>query len=92
MQLKGSTFIVTGGASSEGTVTLAGPAPQGGAVVRLTSSSPSLATVSSSVRVPAGVTSAVFSVTTKAGRTGSTTISATYAGRTRAATLTIKRR
>ena len=84
--------IVAGGVSSEGTLTLAAPAPDGGVLVRLASSNYLLATVPSDVRVPAGATSAVFSVTTKAGKTGSATISATYAGRTRAATLTIKRR
>jgi hypothetical protein len=59
-----SPSSVVGGLPSQGTVTLSGPAPAGGAVVALTSSAPSTAAVPASVTVPAGALSASFSVTT----------------------------
>jgi len=55
---------VTGGTTSTGTVTLTGPAPAGGAVVSLVSSSAD-ATVPATVTIAAGATSATFTVTTK---------------------------
>lgn len=55
---------VTGGAKATGTVTLSGPAPGTGAVVTLTSDTPSAASVPASVTVPAGATTATFSITT----------------------------
>ena len=55
----------TGGGSSTGTVTLSGPAPAGGVTVALSSSNPSLATVPSSVTVPAGFANAMFTVNTR---------------------------
>jgi peptidoglycan/xylan/chitin deacetylase (PgdA/CDA1 family) len=63
---------VVGGATSEGTVTLSGPAPSGGSLVSLSSSRTSTASVPSSVRVPEGSSTATFTVTTYA-----TTISRT---------------
>jgi hypothetical protein len=80
---------VVAGSPSTGTVTLSGPAPQGGAVVSL-SSSVSAATVPASVTIAAGSASANFSVTTSA-VTASTpvTISASYAGETKSASLTV---
>jgi uncharacterized repeat protein (TIGR03803 family) len=54
---------VTGGSSSQGTLTLDGPAPSGGATVSL-SSNFSSAIVPSTVTVAAGSTSASFTVTT----------------------------
>lgn len=54
----------TGGSSSTGTVTLSGPAPAGGAVVALSSSNSSLATVPPSITVPAGFRNATFTVNT----------------------------
>jgi cellulose 1,4-beta-cellobiosidase len=59
-----SPSTVTGGASSQGTVTLSGKAPSGGIVVTLTSGRPTVATVPAGVTVPAGQRSATFSVTT----------------------------
>jgi hypothetical protein len=56
---------VVGGASSEGTVTLDGTAPEGGQVVSLFSDNPA-ATVPESVMVPAGARTANFSITTMA--------------------------
>jgi|GEM_PF-475013 len=81
---------VTAGNSSQGTVTLSGPAPAGGAVVNLLSSNTTVATVPPSVTVAAGATSATFTVTTSAvAASTSVTISATY-GSTRTATLTVQ--
>ena len=73
--------VVMGGISSTGTVTLAGPAPAGGAVVTLSSSNTSAATVPVNVTVPAGATTAMFKVTAIPGTTQATsTITATYNG------------
>jgi len=58
-----SPFTVTGGSSSTGTVSLTGPAPSGGTVVNLSSTS-SDAKVPASITVPAGSASATFTVTT----------------------------
>jgi hypothetical protein len=80
---------VKGGDSSTGSVTLSAAAPSGGGVVTLTSSKTSVATVPSSVTVPAGKTSANFTVSTQ--RVSSNTdvvISGTYAGGSKSATLT----
>lgn len=59
-----SPSCVRGGASATGIVSLSGPAPAGGAVVTLSSNKPAVATVPSSVTVPAGATSASFPVNT----------------------------
>jgi hypothetical protein len=76
--------------SSTGTVTLSGPAPSGGAVVSLSSSNPSVASVPASVTVPAGATSATFTVNTSVVVVSTTvTISASYNGTTQTATLTV---
>lgn len=80
---------VAGGSSSQGTVTLSGPAPNGGAVVSLSDNS-SAASVPASVTVSAGSTSATFTVTTTAVTSStSSAISAVYAGVTRTAVLTV---
>jgi hypothetical protein len=79
---------VTGGAASQGTVTLSGPA-QSPTVVDLSSSS-AVAGVPVSVTVPAGASSAVFGVaTTSVTSTTSVTITAVSGGVTRTATLTV---
>ncbi|HEX8558862.1 MAG TPA: FG-GAP-like repeat-containing protein [Pyrinomonadaceae bacterium] len=79
---------VTGGASSQGTVTLSAPA-QSATVVNLSSSS-AVAGVPASVTVPAGASSAGFNVTTTTvTTTTSVTITAVSGGVTRAATLTV---
>ena len=81
---------VSGGSSSTGTVTLSSSAPSGGAVVTLSSSNTSVATVPSSVTVSAGKTSATFSVSTKTVSSNtSVAISGTYGGATKSATLTV---
>jgi hypothetical protein len=81
---------VTGGTSSQGTVTLTGPAPAGGAVVGLTSSNSDVATPPPTVIVPAGATSAKFTVTTASvGITFNVTINATYGSATVKSQLTV---
>ncbi len=81
---------VKGGNTSQATVTLSGPAPSGGAVITLSSSNTSAATVPASVTVSAGQTGRTFTVSTQ--RRSSTTtvnISATYGGVTKTAGLTV---
>jgi hypothetical protein len=82
--------VVVGGTSSQGTVTLSGPAPTGGAKVTLTSSNTAAAQVPTSVVVAAAAASAKFTITTTvvASSTGST-ISASFGGTTRIASLTV---
>src|SRR6266446_6266139 len=81
---------VTGGNSSTGTVTLSGAAPSGGAVVTLSSSNTTVASVPSSVTVAAGATSATFTVSTSAVAVSTTvSISATFSGASRSASLTV---
>ncbi len=58
-----STFMV-GGKSATATVTSSSPAPVGGLEVKLTTSRPGVTTVSESVRIPVGATTAKFPVTT----------------------------
>jgi hypothetical protein len=81
---------VVGGNTSEGTASLTSAAPSGGAVVTLSSSNTSAATVPASVTVPAGAFSATFTVST-ASVTASTslTISGAFGGTARSATLTV---
>ena len=80
---------VIGGNSSQGTVTLTGPAPSGGAVVTLSDNSAS-ATTPASVTVGAGATSATFTVTTVGVNASTTaTITGSFGGATRTATLTV---
>src|SRR5207249_3348081 len=55
---------VTGGGTATATLTLDGPAPEGGAVIGLGNSLPEVAQAPASVRVPEGTTSATFAVTT----------------------------
>ena len=82
---------VAGGASLTGMVTLSGPAPTGGAVVSLSSSNPSVASVPASVTVPEGATSATFPVTTSTvGATTNVTISTTLNGVTQNSSLTVR--
>ncbi len=84
-----SASSVTGGGMVQGTVTLSSPAPAGGALISLMSSSAS-ATVPANVTVPVGFTSATFTVTAASGSSaGTTTIGATYAGSSMSASLSI---
>ena len=80
---------VTGGAASTGTIALNGPAPTGGSIVTLTSSSAS-ATVPSSITVLAGSRSATFTVNTSSVSAATTAnISAAYGGVTQTVMLTV---
>ena len=86
---------VVGSATSKGTVNLTAAAPTGGAVVALTSSNISRATIPASVTVPAGASSATFNVgtaTTNKKTRVTVTITASYGGVNKSATLTIIRR
>lgn len=80
---------VVGGTASQGMATLNGAAPEGGAMVTLTSSH-SAASVPPSVTVTAGSMSANFGVWTQAvSSSTSVAIGAAYGGSTRSATLTL---
>jgi hypothetical protein len=80
---------VTGGSSSQGTVSLTSAAPTGGLVVSLSSSN-AAAGVPASVTVAAGATSAGFTATTSAVSVSTAvTITATSGGVSRSATLTV---
>ncbi len=82
---------VVGGNASTGTATLTTAAPSGGAVVTLSSSIPSAATVPGSVTIAAGATSGNFTVSTvsvTASTSGS--ITGTFGGATRSAILTVR--
>ncbi len=82
-----NTLILKGGASTGGTVQLASPAPAGGVVVTLSSTSSS-ATVPASVTIAAGATTATFTVSTKAVKSLTLPIiTATYNGVPRIAIL-----
>ena len=82
---------VRGGQTSQGTITLTGPAPAGGVVVTL-SSNRSSATVPASVTVAANQESATFTVnTTPVVITTTVTITARYGSTTKTATLTVRR-
>jgi LmbE family N-acetylglucosaminyl deacetylase len=83
------TQVVGGLQGSTGTVTLNGPAPAGGAVVALSSSS-GAASVPGSVTIPAGATSATFIVNTAIVVVATNvTITGSYKGTTRSANLRV---
>lgn len=81
---------VVGGSPSVGAVTLSGPAPNGGALVSLSSSNPGVVSVPPSVTIPTGATGASFPTTTSS-VTASTTVTtgASYAGVTHPSSLTV---
>lgn len=84
-----SPSSVLGGATSQGTVSLAIAAPSGGATISLSSNS-TAAVVPASVIVPAGATSANFTVTTTSvTTTTSASIAASYNNTGQTATLTV---
>jgi hypothetical protein len=82
---------VVGGSPATGTVTLNGASPPGsGAVVGLSSSNTSAATVPPTVTINAGASQANFPVTTKTvSSSTASTISASYQGGNASATLTV---
>ncbi len=77
-----------------GTVTLAGAAPSGGAIVSLSSSNTALAKVPSSATVPQGGTSTTFLITAGSAATGTITftITASYGGVSKRITITANAR
>ena len=82
---------VTGGTSSQGTVTLTAPAPAGGLNVMLSSSLLAAAQVPPFVNVPQGLTSAVFTITTfRLPAPQSVTITAAAGNATKTAILTVQ--
>ena len=82
---------ITGGQSTQGTVTLAAPAPTGGIRVDLQSSSLIIARVPAFVVVPQGFTAAIFSVdTTRVPVPESAVITASSGGIVRTATVTVQ--
>ena len=84
-----SPSSVDGGWPTTGTVTLAIPAPAGGAVVVLSSNN-TAAIVPTSITVPAGQTAASFTITTRGVAVPTpATIVIAYAGATKTASLTI---
>ncbi len=85
-----SPATVTGGTAAQGTVTLNGSAPSGGASVTLSSNDP-VASVPASVTVPAGALSANFSISTSAPSTFKTvTIGGSYNGGSASAPLNVQ--
>lgn len=80
---------VEGGTTANGTITLAAPAPAGGAVIALASSDTSRATVPNTVTIAEGATSTTFAIiTNRVGSASNVAITATW-GNTRAATVTL---
>jgi hypothetical protein len=85
-----SPTSVVGGSPAQGTVTLTGGAPSGGALVSLSSANPSVAAVPASVTVASGASSVTFGVTTSSvSANTSVSITATYNGVSRTTTLTV---
>jgi hypothetical protein len=81
---------VVGGDASFGTVVLSTGAPDGGAVIALSSSNPSVASVPASATAPANSFTADFAIATSPVTANTTvTITAAYNGATRTATLTV---
>ncbi len=57
---------VIGGGKSQATVTLTAPAPDGGAIVAISSSNGTIAPIPATVKFPAGIKIVTFSIETKA--------------------------
>ena len=85
-----SPTSVPGGTTSTGTITLTGPAPAGGADVSLSSGNVGVATVPTTMNIPAGASSGTFTITTlPQSYSTSATISAAYHGLSKSAALTV---
>ena len=85
-----SPGAIIGGQSAGGSVSLTAPAPAGGAVVTLSSSNSSAASVPGSVTVPQGSTVATFTVTSGSVNTSTpVTLTAKYSGVTMTFGLTV---
>jgi uncharacterized repeat protein (TIGR03803 family) len=90
LTLSVSPASVTGGTNATGTVTLTSPAPNGGAVVTLSSGNPPAASVPATITIPKGKTSKTFAITTSAVTSATpVSISASYGGTTAPASLTV---
>ncbi len=91
LSLSISPSTVTAGQTSSGTITLVNPAPAGDAVVGLASSNTAIASVPTSISIPAGSTTGTFAVSTSA-VTSDTVVNlfATYGLSTKSAVLTVK--
>jgi hypothetical protein len=85
-----SPTTVTGGTSSQGTVTLSAPAGAKGTRISLTSSDPA-ASVPASVTIPRGQTSATFAITTTPSWGAFVTITASDGRASKSAPLTVAR-
>jgi uncharacterized protein (TIGR03437 family) len=84
-----SNNSVSGGGTVQGTITLSGPAPPGGAVVSL-SANAAAALIPATITVPAGATSATFTITTQnVSQNQTVTLTASYAGASAQAVLNI---
>ena len=81
---------VVGGNVATGVVTLNGPAPTGGSLVALTSSDAATATLSASILVPAGQTSAAFTIKTMPVATMKSLLISATLGLTQITTLTVR--
>jgi Putative Ig domain len=84
------SLVQTGTTHSSATLFFTAPTASGGALVTLTSSNTSVATVPASVTVPALSSTGAFSVAIRSSAVGTSTISATYEGVTRSAVLTVQ--
>ena len=81
---------VAGGEASSGTVIFSVGAPEGGAVVALSSSQPSVASVPATVTAPSNSFTGTFTIATSAVASSRVvTITASYNGTTRTGTLTV---
>lgn len=88
--LTATTTTVPGGKTVSATVRLGAKAPSGGQKIALTSSNTALATVSSSVTVKSGKSTATVSIKTRGvTTTGTVSITATYSGDSTLLTLTL---
>ena len=81
--------VQTGTTQTSATLFFTALTPTGGAQVALASSNTSIATVPSTVTVPANSSTGAFPVFINPGAAGTATISATYQGVTRSAVLTV---
>jgi uncharacterized repeat protein (TIGR03803 family) len=91
-QLAFSSATVVSGQSSTGSIWLNGPAPSGGAVITLSSSSAAVVLVPATVTVPAGARTDSFAVsTTRVKTTRTVTIKASYNSSAVSAKLTVTR-
>ena len=82
--------VVIGGDQSSGTVVLSSGAPDGGALISLSSSNPAVAGVPQSTTAPANSFTASFTINTAAVSASTVvTITATYNGTTRTGSLTV---